>query len=119
MRTFLVLLATLFALTHNITENKADVFPTKLQVTVLDEVGSPVSGVEVELYKSEADYEAGKNPVGSKMKTDAKGRVTFNELEPIIYFVKAEKGDLDNSGAGTHTEVLVAKKTNKVNVILS
>jgi protocatechuate 3,4-dioxygenase beta subunit len=119
MRTFLVLLATLFALTHNITQNKADVFPTKLQVTVLDEAGNPVIGAEVELYKSEADYEAGKNPVGTKMKTDAKGKATFSELEPVIYFVKAEKGDLDNSGAGTHTEALVAKKINKVNVIIS
>jgi hypothetical protein len=57
--------------------------------------------------------------VSEVKKTDAKGRVVFSDLEAKEYYVQAEKGDLDNGGAGVKTIPLVAKRTNKVTIIIS
>jgi uncharacterized protein (DUF2141 family) len=110
----------LLALTSfNFKTQPAQILTTKLQVTVRDDLGNLVEGANVRLFKSEEDYNKEQNQVGATLKTDAKGKISFNELEPKVYYIIAEKGDKDNSGAGTKTEALTAKKINKITVIIS
>jgi hypothetical protein len=86
---------------------------------VRDELGNLVEGAQVKLFKTEADYTKEQNQVGKTLKTDAKGKTSFNELDSIEYYIIVEKGDLDNSGAGTKTGVLTPKRVNKVTIIIS
>lgn len=95
------------------------ILTTKLQVTVRDDLGNLVEGAEIKLFKTEEDYNKEQNQVGTTLKTDAKGKASFNELEPAVYYIIAEKEDKDNSGAGTKTESLSAKKVNKITLIIS
>jgi hypothetical protein len=53
------------------------------------------------------------------VKTDAKGRASFDSLEPKVYYIIVEKGDMDNSDGGTKTEALIPKRINKVTIIIS
>ncbi|XOV91444.1 MAG: carboxypeptidase regulatory-like domain-containing protein [Bacteroidota bacterium] len=91
--------------------------PTKLRVTVIDELGNIAEGVTVTIYKSEADYRGSTNPVKKEV-TDKKGRVTFTEVEPISYFIDARKGDKNNDGKGAVTAPLLEGKLNKVNTVI-
>ena len=93
--------------------------PTRLEITVRNELGNAEVGVSVQLFKTQENYDQGEKPVTEVKKTDAKGRVVFSDLEAIEYYVQAEKDDLDNQGAGVKTIKLVAKRTNKVTVIIS
>ena len=99
---------------------KADsqVFRTQLKVTVIDDAGNFVEGAHVVLFKTMEDYKAEKNPATEKLKTDSKGVVKFDNLEAKVYFVLAEKGDMNNWGGGVETDLLVEKKVNKVNIII-
>lgn len=99
-------------------ESISQIFKTSLQITIRNELGNVESDAKVTLYKTEEDYNASANPVVSK-NTDDKGRVMFEGVEPMAYFVQAEKGDRDNSGAGEKTPVLDEKKINKVTIIIS
>lgn len=103
----------------NFKTHSEQILTTKLQVTVRDDLGNLVEGAEVRLFKTEEDYNKEQNQVGATLKTDAKGKASFNELEPMVYYIIAEKGDKDNSGAGTKTESLTAKKVNKITLIIS
>jgi hypothetical protein len=102
----------------NVGKQPEQILTTKLQVTVRDDLGNLVEGANVRLFKTEEDYNKEQNQVGA-LKTDAKGKASFNELEPAVYYIIAEKGDKDNSGAGTKTESLTAKKVNKITLIIS
>lgn len=101
------------------TTQSAQPFPTKLEIIIRDDLGNLVENASVQLFKSQADYDKGEKPVTEVQKTDAKGKVVFKDLEPIEYYVNAEKGDKDNQGAGVKTIPLVPKKTNKITVIIS
>lgn len=90
---------------------------TKLRITVIDELGNPIEGATVTLYKSEAEYRANENEVQSA-ETDKKGRVTFKELEPIAYYMDARMDDKNNNGAGVVTAELEEGKLNKVNTVI-
>ncbi|MCS7005836.1 MAG: prealbumin-like fold domain-containing protein [Cytophagales bacterium] len=92
---------------------------TVLKVTVLDDAGNIQKGAVVKLYKTEEDYKEDKNPVGGPQTTDEKGKVQFKDLEPQVYYVRAQKGDKDNSDGGIKTHKLDAGKINKINVIIS
>ncbi len=92
--------------------------PTNLRITVLDDIGNVVEGASVTLYASEEDYFEEKKPVRETQKTDAKGRVTFKKLEPIQYFVHAQKGDKDNVGDGVSISKLKEGRINLVNTII-
>lgn len=98
-------------------ESDAQLLPTKLQVTVRNDLGNVVEGATVLLFKTEADYDKSENFVGEAV-TDRKGRVIFKDLEPISYYMHVEKGDLTNIGLGVKTVKLVSKKKNKLNVII-
>lgn len=94
------------------------VFQTKLKITILDYLGNPVEGATVELYSSAEDYEKEENPAAPSQETDEKGRVLFKGLEPIVYYVHAHKGDMNNYTGAVTTSELVAKKVNVIRVII-
>lgn len=94
------------------------IFKTSLQIIVRNELGNVEKGAKVTLYKNEEDYNASKYPVAEK-ETDDKGKVLFDQLEPIAYYIKAEKGDIDNFGAGEKIPELEKNKMNKATIIIS
>ncbi len=108
--TFLIGMANTFS-------TQAQLFPTKLTVTVIDGLGNIVEDAEVKLYKTEADYRASNNVLFTA-KTDKKGRVKFKAVEAISYFMEVTKGELNNNGEGVKTSALTAKRNNKVNVVI-
>ncbi len=81
-------------------------------------MGNLEENVAVQLFTTEEDYRNETNPATQVAYTDEKGEVRFDELEPRIYFVNAEKGDMNNIGAGVQTNKLEEKKTNKVTIII-
>jgi hypothetical protein len=90
---------------------------TSLQVTVRNNLGNLEEGAEVRLYKTNKDYQDDTNMV-AKETTDEKGRAKFDELEPTVYFLDVQKGDLNNFGAGIQTDSLAEKRMNKVTIII-
>jgi uncharacterized protein (DUF2141 family) len=118
IRTLFILLAftCLAAFSNSV---QAQILNTKLQVTVRDELGNLVEGASIRLFTSEEDYTKEQNQAGKTIKTDAKGRASFDTLEPKVYYIIVEKGDMDNSDGGTKTETLVPKRINKVTIIIS
>lgn len=103
----------------NTNQAEAQIFSTKLRITVLDNLGNVVPDAEVTLYANKADYNKEVNPVKPTVKTDKKGRVTIKGLEPLTYYVIVRKGDMTNQGGGEVIGELEAKKLNKANVIIS
>lgn len=93
-------------------------FKTSLRITVRNELGNLESGATVAVYKTKEDYEKNANPVALD-KTDAKGIVTYEDMEAIVYYVTAEKGDRNNFGAAEKTEALTPNKMNKMTIIIS
>lgn len=91
---------------------------TSLQITVRDNIGNVVEGAEVQLFTSKEDYQKETNPVGEVAYTDEDGRVKFIGIEPREYYLNVEKGDMNNYGAGIKTDSLVAKRMNKVTIII-
>ena len=91
---------------------------TSLRITVINELGNTEEGVVLKLYPTEDDYKEETNMIGDSIVTDKKGRATFKDLEPIIYFVSAEKGTKNNHGAGIQTNPLEEGKMNKVNIVI-
>ena len=90
---------------------------TNLRITVRNELGNLESGATVAVYKSKEDFEKSVNPVALD-KTDDKGIVTYEDMEAIVYYVTAEKGDRNNFGAGEKTEALTANRMNKMTIII-
>ncbi len=95
------------------------ILTTKLQVTVRDELGNLVSGANVRLFKTEDEYNKEVNQVAKTLTTDDKGRASFDDIEPVVYYIIVEKGDLNNNDSGNKTETLVAKRVNKITIIIS
>lgn len=93
-------------------------FKTNLRITVRNELGNLESGATVAVYKTKEDYEKNTNPVALD-KTDDKGIVTYEDMEPIVYYITAEKGDRNNFGAAEKTEALTPNKMNKMTIIIS
>ena len=91
---------------------------TSLQITVRDNIGNVVEDAEVQLFTSKEDYQQETNAVGEKAFTDDKGRVKFIGIEAREYYLNVEKGDLNNYGAGIKTDSLVARRANKVTIII-
>ncbi len=91
---------------------------TDIRINVRNELGTIESGVTVSLYKTKEHYEKSTGAVFTGI-TDVKGNVTFDGVEPISYYIGAEKGDRNNFGAGEKTEVLQEGKLNKMTIIIS
>ena len=98
---------------------EAQVFGTKLKITVIDPLGNRVKDAKVMIFKNESDYRAETNPVQKFKLTDQKGNVTFKKLEAIPYYVIVRKGEFDNSGGGEIISKLEPRKVNKVNIVIS
>jgi hypothetical protein len=98
---------------------QAQILTTKLQVTVRDDAGNLVDGASIRLFLTEEDYTKEQNQVGKTLKTDAKGRASFDSLEPKVYYIIVEKGDMDNSDGGIKTEDMKANRLNKITIIIS
>ena len=94
--------------------------PTRLQITVRDELGNAVSGTTVKLYASQADWENETNQVGSTQVSDASGNVTFSDLSNIKYYWFAEKDCKNNyHGSAMVVNPLTSNTTTTVNTVLS
>ncbi|MES2732180.1 MAG: hypothetical protein V4714_10540 [Bacteroidota bacterium] len=115
----LVLFALCLLAMSFIPANQKQIFPTKLEIIIRNDLGNLVEGASVQLFKTQEDYDKGEKPVTEIKKTDAKGKVVFSDLETVAYYVQAEKGDMSNQGAGAKTIPLVAKKMNKITIIIS
>lgn len=100
-------------------EASAQIFSTKLKITVLDDLGNVVKDAKVTIYRSEADYAKEVNPVQPYQLTDSKGRVTFKNLEEKPYYVIVRKGDMDNSNGGEVISALSKGKVNKANIVIT
>jgi uncharacterized GH25 family protein len=98
--------------------NAIDVLPTSLKITVLNELGNPVQGASVQLFTSDADYRSEENGATEVQLTDKKGRTTFKNIKPMVYFVNVEKGDKNNDGAGVQTDAIKSGLLNKVTIII-
>lgn len=114
---FILFIFTLLGATSHTLQ--AQILNTKLQVTVRDELGNLVEGASIRLFLTEEDYTKEQNQVGNTGKTDAKGRASFDSLEPKVYYIIVDKEDMDNSDGGTKTEALIPKRINKVTIIIS
>ena len=99
--------------------SQAQIFKTKLRVTVVDKLGNVVEDAKVILYKSKQDFDKEQNEVQPYQLTDRKGRVTFKNLQAIEYFVLVRKGDLDNFGGGVKISALSEGKVNKSNIVIT
>ncbi len=100
-------------------KSQAQLFKTKLQITVVDKLGNAVQDAKVTLYKTKADYDKEVNAVQEFKLSDNKGKVTFKNLGTVAYYVIVRKGDLDNFGGGEKTSVLEAKKNNKSTIVIT
>jgi len=93
--------------------------PTKLRIFVRNDLGNLEEGAAVTLYPTEEDYNQSQNQVAETLLTDSKGRVTFKDVEPKVYYVHVEKGDLNNYGGGIKTDKLEEGKVNKTTIIIN
>ena len=100
-------------------ELPSQIFKTSLQVIIRDELGNTQSQAKVRLFKSKEDYDKLTNAATATLETDEKGKVTFKDLEPIIYYVNAEKGSANNFGAGEQTTKLEENRLNKLTIVIS
>ncbi len=95
----------------------AQLLPTKLKVTVIDGLGNFVEGATVSIYDNKEDYQISENPIQT-LKTDKKGRVTFKNVEPIVYYIEAKFANKNNNGEGVETGELSSGRINKVNTVI-
>mgnify|MGYP002777099115 CR=1 FL=1 len=93
------------------------IITTQVKIKVMNNLGKVEEGVRVRLYKTEEDYKSEKNMVEEHY-TDAKGYVTFKNLDPIAYYINAVKDNKNNYGNGEKTEPLKEKQINKMTVII-
>lgn len=91
---------------------------TKLQVTVIDNLGNNIEGAIITIYSSAEDYQNIENQL-IKGETDSKGRFQFKGLESKSYFLSVRKDHLKNDKQGAQTGLLSEKKTNKVIVVIN
>jgi uncharacterized protein (DUF2141 family) len=106
-----------FIFIFSVIRAEAQLINTSLTLTVRDELGNTVSGVEVRLFETEEDYLKEKNVAFSGV-SDSKGVVKLKKLKAISYWVIARKEDKDNSGGGERIGALEEGKFNKATVII-
>jgi len=112
---FVLLVASLMSFTADLNQ----LIKTKINISVLDQTGNAVGGAEVRIYASKTDYQQKKNEVTLPKFTNKKGKALFVGLEKKKYFIRVEKGDMDNSDSGVITEELVPHRINKFSTIVS
>jgi hypothetical protein len=81
---------------------------TSLVVSVIDSTGRASANAIVTLYRSDKDISQETNPIASKT-TGTDGKVTFNSLNPIEYFFRANNGPENNYRSTTKTPSAIIK----------
>lgn len=115
---FLLLKSLVFVMVlMSFNDTNAQIFPTKIKITVIDRLGNIVEGAKVNLYTSEENYRNSTNASFSG-KTDKKGVIKFKKTEATTYYIDARKGKQNNDGQGVQSGELIAGKVNKINVII-
>ncbi len=114
----LFVISALLLVLGGVQQAQAQLFRTNLDITVLDENGNVQRGAVVKLYSNETDYTEDKGAISTE-KTDEKGRARFKKLDAKSYFIRAQKGDLNNDDTSFQTAALTENKLNKVNIIIS
>ena len=94
------------------------ILKTSLEITIMNRLGNIVENCEVQLYGNREDYEKEENSLAESQMTNKKGKVLFKELEPVPYFIRAEKGKVNNFGEGEMVDTLVVGRRNKVNIVI-
>ncbi len=90
----------------------------QLEITVVNDKGDLISGVDVRLYESLSDMDSNANEVRREM-TDSKGIVHFTKLEPKVYYFSAKKGELTNNDATVQlSKALQYNKNAKIQIII-
>ena len=69
---------------------------TSLVITTVDADNVPIPGVTVNLYKSVEEWIEESSPAVAAKITDELGRVTFENLDSITYYIDAQKGFISN-----------------------
>lgn len=91
---------------------------TGMRITVISRLGNPVENAKVTIFENRDDYENEENAIAGPAFTDAKGRVTFKNLEEKQYYVQVIKGDDSNYGDAEQTGKLKKGKLNKFNIVI-
>jgi hypothetical protein len=92
---------------------------TELQITVLDNLGNPVNAASVTIYTTLTDWNNDTNPVQGTKTTGTDGIVLFSDLQPIVYYIDAQKGALNNwSGANMTASAIEKEKRTMVNIVI-
>ncbi|MCB9047551.1 MAG: prealbumin-like fold domain-containing protein [Chitinophagales bacterium] len=90
--------------------SKQETGSTTLVLTVSYNTKELVEGADVRIYKTFDEFKVhGKSSYGSQ-KTGADGQVTFTNLEPIEYYVYAEKDGSSNMGYANKAGPLTDKR---------
>jgi hypothetical protein len=93
------------------------VLSTQLKINVRNNLGKAEEGVKVRIYLKEEDYNKDQNFVQEHY-TDAKGNVSFKELQTVRYYINAVKDTKTNAGNGVISDSLKEFKVNKMLVII-
>lgn len=108
MKLWIVLILTILIISCNKDDNN-----TKLELTVLDEHGSPARDFDVDLFGNVDDWK-NRFPFLQTAKTNENGVVTFDNLNSIKYYFKAFKGCINNNLSYVSIEPL---KTDYINTL--
>lgn len=95
----------------------AELLPTSLAITVIDNLGNIQKGAKVALYDNEDDLFNEEDAI-DQGRTDNKGRITFKKLKPKVYYVRATQGKKTNEGEAEITGKLISGRKNKVNIVI-
>ena len=94
------------------------ILSTGMRITVISRLGNPIENAKVTVFLNREDYENEENAIAGPAFTDAKGRVTFKNLEEKQYYVQVIKGDESNYGDAEQTGKLKKGKLNKFNIVI-
>ena len=119
MKTFLSAVVVFFVMITSLNVSaELQVLSTGMKITVLSRLGNQIENAKVTVYATQDDYDNEENSVAGPAFTDAKGRVTFKNLEDKVYFVQVIKGDENNYGDAEQTNKLKKGKMNKFNIVI-
>lgn len=90
MKHFKFILPLIFILFSCTTDSVQTPENTQLEITVLDDNDAPIDDSEVKLFSSQEDFDNDTNAIQT-LNTNANGKVIFDNLQAIPYFVKITK----------------------------
>ncbi|MEM9896708.1 MAG: carboxypeptidase-like regulatory domain-containing protein [Bacteroidota bacterium] len=114
-RFILLSIALLFLV--GVQEGQAQKKKSKLEVTVVDDLGDVVEDAKVSIYKSKMMFDKGNAPIYTEQ-TNKKGRVTFKNLAATEYYIAAIKGEKNNMGKSGRSGKLSKGKAKEINVMI-